>query len=150
MEKIIVATNRKARHDYHLFDTFEAGIELLGSEVKSLRESRANLKDAYVTVREGEVFLIGAHISTYSHTGFTGHVPRRDRRLLLQKREIRKLNQKLTQKGFTAVPLKIYFNERGWAKVEFALARGKRSYDKKETLKKRDIQRELQREGHQR
>jgi len=150
MEKIIVATNRKARHDYHLFDTFEAGIELLGSEVKSLRESRANLKDAYVTVREGEVFLIGAHISTYSHTGFTSHVPRRDRRLLLQKREIRKLNQKLTQKGFTAVPLKIYFNERGWAKVEFALARGKRSYDKKETIKKRDIQRELQREGHHR
>jgi SsrA-binding protein len=150
MEKIIVATNRKARHDYHLFDTFEAGIELLGSEVKSLRESRANLKDAYVTVRDGEVFLVGAHISTYSHTGFTGHVPRRERRLLLQKREIRKLNQKLTQKGFTAVPLKIYFNERGWAKVEFALARGKRSYDKKETIKKRDIQRELQREGHQR
>ncbi len=150
MEKIIVATNRKARHDYHLFDTFEAGIELLGSEVKSLRESPANLKDAYVTVRDGEVFLVGAHISTYSHTGFTGHVPRRERRLLLQKREIRKLNQKLTQKGFTAVPLKIYFNERGWAKVEFALARGKRSYDKKETIKKRDIQRELQREGHQR
>ncbi len=150
MEKLIVTTNRKARHDYHLFDTFEAGIELMGSEVKSLRESRANLKDAYVTVREGEVFLIGAHISAYSHTGFTGHVPRRDRRLLLQKREIRKLHQKLTQKGFTAVPLKIYFNERGWAKVEFALARGKRTYDKKEAIKKRDIQRELQREGHQR
>ncbi|NOZ75518.1 MAG: SsrA-binding protein SmpB [FCB group bacterium] len=140
-----IATNRKARHEFHLFDTYEAGLELTGSEVKSLREGRANLKDAYVTIRNGSAFIVGAHISPYSHTGYSGHDPDRDRQLLLNKREIRKIKQKTAEKGFTVIPLKLYF-KKGWAKVEIAVAKGKHTYDKREARKSRDIARDTARE----
>jgi SsrA-binding protein len=145
MEKQVVSRNRKAFHDYEILSTLEAGLELRGSEVKSLREGRANLKDAYVIIRGGEAYLVGAHISPYSHTGFTGHEPRRERKLLLHRREILRLKQQLAEKGLTAVALQLYFKG-SWAKVEIGIARGKRAYRKKEAIKQRDIQRETERE----
>jgi len=146
MDKQIVATNRKAYHEYHILDKFESGIELLGSEVKSLREGNANLKEAYIVIRNGQAFVIGLHISPYSHTGFVGHEPVRDRRLLLHKREIVKIKNSLDQKGLTAVPLQLYFNSKGWAKLEIGVAKGKKTYDKKEAIRERDIKRDTQRE----
>lgn len=139
-EITIVTTNRKALHDFKILEKFEAGIALVGSEVKSLREGRINLKDAYATFREGEVVLIGMHIGPYSHTGYSGHEPYRDRRLLLHRQEIRKLQRKVSAKGHTIVPLKVYF-KRGWAKVEIALATGKRMYDKKAAITRKDQER---------
>ncbi len=144
-EITIVTTNRKAFHDFKILEKFEAGIELVGSEVKSLREGRANLKDAYASLREGEVMLVGMHIGPYSHTSHSGHEPYRDRRLLLHRQEIRKLKRKVSAKGHTIVPLKVYF-KRSWAKVEIALATGKRSYDKKAVIARRDQERALERE----
>lgn len=141
----VVTTNRKAFHDYHILDRFEAGLELVGTEVKSLREGRANLKDAYAKMKNGELYLIGCHIGSYSHTGFSGHEPYRDRRLLLNKREIRKLDRSVTVKNHTIIPLKMYF-KKGWAKVEIALAKGKRSYDKKAAIAEKDRKRALDRE----
>ncbi|MDP6397193.1 MAG: SsrA-binding protein SmpB [Candidatus Marinimicrobia bacterium] len=141
----VVTTNRKAFHDYHILDRFEAGLELVGTEVKSLREGRANLKDAYAKMKNGELYLIGCHIGPYSHTGFSGHEPYRDRRLLLNKREIRKLDRSVTVKNHTIIPLKMYF-KKGWAKVEIALAKGKRSYDKKAAIAEKDRKRALDRE----
>ena len=144
MEKKTVATNRKAYHEYHILETIEAGIALLGSEVKSLREGNASLKEGYVLIKDGQAYLVGIHISAYSHTGHTGHEPVRNRRLLLHRREIRKISQKLAVKGLTAVPLKLYF-KRSWLKVEIGLAKGKKLYDKRETKKKRDVERDIQR-----
>ena len=141
----IITTNRKAFRDYHILEKLEAGIELVGSEVKSLREGRANLKNAYATFREGGVVLIGMHIGPYSHTGFSGHEPYRDRRLLLHQQEIRKLKRKVSAKGHTLVPLKVYF-KRGWVKIEIALATGKRTYDKKAVITRRDQERAMERE----
>ena len=146
MEQHIVVTNRKAFHNYHILDKYEAGMELLGSEVKSLREGNANLREAYVIIRKGQAWLSGVHIKPYSHTGFDGHDPLRNRKLLLHNREISKLKAKLDQKGLTAIPLRIYFNNKGLAKLELALAKGKKTYDKKIALKERDIKRESQRE----
>ena len=146
MEKSTVSTNRKAYHEFQIIETFEAGIELLGSEVKSLREGNASLGESYVLIKKGQAWLVGMHISTYSHTGFRGHEPVRKRRLLLHKNEILKINQKLAEKGLTSVPLKVYFNNRGWLKVEIGLARGKKLYDKRETKKRRDIEKEINRE----
>ncbi len=146
MDKQIAATNRKAFHEYHILDKFEAGIELLGSEVKSLREGNANLKEAYVVIRKGQALVIGIHISPYSHTGFEGHEPVRDRQLLLHKREIEKIKNSLDQKGLTAIPLQLYFNPKGWAKLEVGIAKGKKIYDKKEAIRERDIKRDAQRE----
>ena len=146
MEKKTVSTNRKAYHEFQIIETFEAGIELLGSEVKSLREGKASLKEGYIFIKKGQAWMVGTHISAYSHTGFKGHEPVRNRRLLLHKNEILKINQKLSEKGLTAVPLKLYFNKRGWLKVEVGLAKGKKLYDKRDTKKKRDIQRDIQRE----
>ncbi len=141
----VVTTNRKAFHDYHILDRFEAGIELVGSEVKSLREGKANLKDSYARVVKGEVYLIGCHIGPYSHTSYDGHEPYRDRRLLLNKREIKKLDRSVTLKNHTIIPLKMYF-KKGWAKVEVALAKGKRSYDKRASIAEKDRKRALDRE----
>ena len=146
MEQHIVVTNRKAYHNFHILDKYEAGIELLGSEVKSLREGNGNLGEAYVIIRKGQAWLSGVHIKPYSHTGFDGHDPVRNRKLLLHNREISKLKAKLDQKGLTAIPLRIYFNNKGLAKLELALAKGKKTYDKKIALKERDIKRESQRE----
>lgn len=145
MKENIISQNRKAFHEFHILDKFEAGIELTGSEVKSLREGKGNLKDAYVVIRKNEAMLTHAHISPYSHTGYQGHDPQRDRKLLLNRREIRKLNQQTAEKGLTIVPLKLYFKG-SWIKVEIALAKGKKTYDKKEALKQKDIHRETARE----
>ncbi len=144
MENTVVATNRKAFHEYHVLEKFEAGIQLKGSEVKSIREGKASLKQAYILIRKGEAWLRGSHISSYSHTGFEGHEPVRDRKLLLHKREIHKVNSKLAEKGLTAVPTKLYFKG-GFIKLEFGLAKGKKLYDKRDTKKKRDVERDIQR-----
>ena len=146
MGKSIVSTNRKAYHEFQIIEVLEAGLELLGSEVKSLREGKASLKESYIKVRKGQAWMVGVHISAYSHTGFSGHEPLRDRRLLLHKNEIYKINQKLSEKGLTALPLKLYFNKRGWLKVEVGLAKGKKLYDKRDTKKRRDIERDIQRQ----
>jgi SsrA-binding protein len=145
MNEKIIATNRKAYHEFFILDKFEAGIELLGSEVKSLREGSGNLKEGYVVIRDGNAVLIGVHISPYSHTGFQGHDPLRDRQLLLNKKEIIKLVKKVSEKGLTLIPLRMYFKN-GWVKVEIGLAKGKHHYDKKDSIKKRDIKRETERE----
>ena len=146
MDRILVAKNKKAFHSFHIIDRYEAGLVLTGSEVKSIREGKMNLKEAYVLIRDREALLIGAHISSYSSTGYKGHDPKANRKLLLNKREIIKLKQSISQKGLTAVPLEVYFNEKGWAKIIVATAKGKRLYDKKEALKERDIRRDMDRE----
>ena len=139
-----VATNRKARHDYHIVETMEAGIELRGSEVKSLRMGRASLRDSFARVERGELFLYNMHISPYEKGGHYNPDPRRTRKLLMHRSEIKKLLGKTTQKGFTLVPLKLYFS-RGKVKVELALGRGKRSYDKRADLERREAERAIQR-----
>ncbi len=140
----LVAQNRKARHDYFIEDTFEAGLVLVGTEVKSLRAGRASLVDGYAIISDGEVWLQGVHIPEYAEGTWTNHEPRRHRKLLLHKREIAKLIGKTKEGGLTLVPLQLYFSD-GRAKVELALARGKRAYDKRQTLAKRDADREITR-----
>jgi SsrA-binding protein len=137
----VVAENRKAHHDYHLFETFEAGIALLGTEVKAIREGRVNLRDSFARVEDGEVFLYNVNISPYSHRGYVDHEPLRRRKLLLHRSEIRKLIGKTVEKGMTLVPLRLYFKD-GRAKVAISLAKGKKEYDKRETLRRRDADRE--------
>jgi SsrA-binding protein len=140
----IISTNRKAYHDYFIEETCEAGISLLGTEVKSLRECRVNLKDSYAIIKDNEVFLLNCHISPYSHGNIQNHDPLRTRKLLLHRKEISKLWGKLSQRGFTLVPLNIYF-KKGKAKVEIGLCKGKRQYEKRETIKEKEAQREIQR-----
>lgn len=140
----IVASNRKARHDYAISDTYEAGISLTGTEVKSLRASRASLVDAFAQVSDGEVFLHGMHIPEYAQGTWTNHEPRRVRKLLLKRIEIDRLIGKVKESGLTLIPLSVYFSD-GWAKVEIGLARGKRTYDKRQDLAKRDADREIAR-----
>ena len=141
----VVATNRKAFHDYFIEERYEAGMMLHGTEVKSLREGRVNLQDSYASVRGSEVFLHQCHISPYSHGNIMNHDPTRVRKLLLHKAEIHKLLGKTQQKGLTLVPLRIYFTKRGYAKVELGLAKGKKLYDRRETIKSREAGREVQR-----
>lgn len=136
-----IADNRKAFHDYHILETLEAGIALLGTEVKGIREGQANLRDSFARVEKGEVWLFNVHINPYSHRGYVDHDPRRKRRLLLHKSEIRKLIGKTVEKGLTLVPTKMYFKN-GKVKVALALARGKQDHDKRETLRRREIDRE--------
>jgi SsrA-binding protein len=140
----VVARNRKAYHDYLIEDTFEAGMVLSGTEVKSLRAGRASLVDGYATVRSGEVWLEAVHIPEYTEATWTNHPPRRSRKLLLNKAEIAKLTQKTKESGHTIVPLSMYFKD-GYAKVEIALAKGKRTYDKRQTLRAQQDEREAQR-----
>jgi SsrA-binding protein len=140
----LITDNRKARHDYHLVERFEAGLVLTGSEVKSLREGRASLQQAYADVRDGEAWLIGAHIDTYDQAGLSNHDPVRDRKLLLNRREIESLYGKVREKGLTLVPTKLYFKD-GRAKVEVALARGKDVRDKRRDIAKRDADRQIER-----
>ena len=137
----LIADNRKARHDYHLFETYEAGVELLGTEVKAIREGRVNLKDSYGRIEGGEVFLCNLHISPYSHRGYAEHAPLRRRRLLLHRYEIRKLVGKTQERGFTLVPVRLYFKG-GRVKVAVSLAKGKKTHDKRETIRRREIDRE--------
>ena len=140
----VIASNRKARHDYTIEDTYEAGIALMGTEVKSLRAGRASLVDSFAQEKEGEIFLYGLHIPEYALGTWTNHEPRRTRKLLLRRDEIRRLIGKTRETGLTLVPLSLYFSD-GWAKVEIGLARGKKSYDKRQTLAKRDADREIAR-----
>ncbi len=140
----IVCQNKKARHDFEIVETVEAGMVLQGTEVKSLREGRANLKDSYAKIKGEEIWLYDLHISPYPHASYNNHEPERTRKLLLHKREIRRLMGKTQEKGLTLVPLKIYFRK-GKAKVELALARGKKAYDKRERIKKKEEAREMDR-----
>jgi SsrA-binding protein len=140
----VIASNRKARHDYTILDTFEAGIALTGTEVKSLRAGRASLVDAFAQEKDGEIFLYGLHVPEYAQGTWTNHEPRRTRKLLLNRYEIDRLIGKIRESGLTLVPLSMYFSD-GWAKVEIALARGKRAYDKRQALAERDAQREITR-----
>ncbi|MEO7158777.1 MAG: SsrA-binding protein SmpB [Vicinamibacterales bacterium] len=136
-----VAENRKAFHDYHMVETFEAGLALLGTEVKAIREGRVNLRDSYARVEDGEVFLHNVHISPYSHRGYAEHEPLRRRKLLLHREEIRKLIGKTVERGMTLVPVRMYFKN-GRVKVAVSLAKGKKDYDKREAIKQRETDRE--------
>jgi len=139
-----VATNRKAYHDYEVIDTYEVGLVLTGTEIKSVRAGRVNLRDSYATVRQGEVWLINTHIAPYSHGQRQNHEPRRDRKLLLHRLEINRIIGKVQEKGWTMVPLRMYLKD-SRAKVELAMVRGKRQYDKRAAIARRDLDREVQR-----
>ncbi|WP_375549152.1 SsrA-binding protein SmpB [Oceanicaulis alexandrii] len=141
----LVAVNRRARFDYELEDTFEAGIQLLGTEVKSLRAGKANIAESYVSPEDSEIYLINADIPPYDHGNRFNHAPRRRRKLLLKKKEINKIAGSVARDGRTVVPLRLYFNERGIAKLQIALAKGKKTVDKRETKKERDWQRQKSR-----
>ena len=136
-----IAENRKAYHDFHILDTYEAGIVLLGTEVKAIREGRVNLRDSFARLENGEVFLYNVNISPYSHRGYAHHEPLRRRKLLLHREEIRKLTGKTVEKGMTLVPVRMYFKD-GRVKVAVSLAKGKKEYDKRETIKRREADRE--------
>ncbi len=138
----IVTKNRKARFNYFIEETFEAGIVLLGTEVKSIRDGKINLSDSYADFRSGELFLMNCHISPYTHSHYDNHDPLRRRKLLLKKRELRRLEVKVLQRGFTLIPTRVYL-KRGLIKIEIGLGKGKRSYDKRETMKKRDQERDI-------
>ena len=139
-----VARNRRARHDYHILDTWEAGLVLTGTEVKSLRDGKANIADAYGVVREGELFLLNAHIAPYERGGYVNHDPLRTRKLLLHKREIGRLIGAIEREGLTLIPLELYF-KRGKAKIAMALGKGKQLHDKRADLRKKDDEREMAR-----
>jgi SsrA-binding protein len=140
-----IAENRKARHDYFIEDQYEAGISLKGTEVKSLRQGRANLKDAYARIKKGEVYVHQMHISPYPFAYYDNHEPLRPRKLLLHKYEIKKLYGKVNERGYALIPLRLYFRE-GKVKLLLALAKGKRKYDKRETIRRRDEKRDLERQ----
>ncbi|MHB8918333.1 MAG: SsrA-binding protein SmpB [Desulfocucumaceae bacterium] len=144
MPEKTATVNRKARYEYHIMETFEAGIELTGTEVKSLRAGKANIQDGYARVENGELLLYNMHISPYDQGNRFNHEPKRPRRLLMHKQEIMKLLGKVREKGFSLVPLKVYFKH-GWAKVEIALARGKKLYDRREDVAERDAKRDMER-----
>ena len=137
----VIAENRKARHDYHILETWEAGVVLLGTEVKSIREGSVNLRDSYARIDKGEVWMMNVHISPYSHRGSAGHEDKRQRKLLLHAHEIRKMVGSVAERGLTLVPLELYFKN-GRIKVLIGLAKGKQAHDKRETLRKREIDRE--------
>ena len=139
----LIAQNRKARHDYHIDDTYEAGLVLVGTEVKSLRAGRATLGDGFAEIHDGEAFLHGVHIPEYTQGTWTNHAPRRVRKLLLNRHEIDRIDSKIKERGFTLVPLSLYFKD-GRAKVELGLARGKKTYDKRNALAERQANREKQ------
>lgn len=141
---LIVAENRKARHDYHIVETMEAGLALKGSEVKSLRNRQCQLKDSYVVFIGNEPYLQNAHISVYKASSYNNHLPERRRKLLLHESQITKIQSALAEKGLSCVPLKVYF-KKGWAKVEIALVKGKKFHDKRQTIKKRAADREMER-----
>ncbi len=146
----VVCRNRKAKHEYQILETIEAGMALRGTEVKSLRSGKASIDDAFARIKNGEVWLVNADIPIYPQAGMMNHPPKRPRKLLLHRREIVKLASRLHERGLTLVPLRIYF-KRGYAKVELALARGKRQYDKREILRKKEAEREIRRaEGRRR
>jgi len=140
----LISNNKKARHDYFIEDTYEAGIELLGTEVKSIRGGKASIKEAYAEIKDGELFIVGMNITPYDHGNRFNQDPMRRRKLLLHKREINKLDSLKSRDGYTIVPLRLYINPRGLVKVEVAVAKGKKLYDKRETLAKKDADRKIQ------
>ena len=140
----IITNNRKASFLYHLISKYEAGIQLKGSEVKSIREGKINIEESYIAIRNGEMFVIGMHIGEYSHSGYSTHNPLRDRKLLMNKAEIFKIRRDFENKGKTIIPTKMYF-KRGKVKIEIALAKGKKNWDKRESKKQKDIDREIKR-----
>jgi SsrA-binding protein len=142
-----ICTNKKAFHEYHIEDKFETGLVLTGTEVKALREGKGNLKESYARIKDGELFLVNANISPYSCGNICNHEPKRTRKLLLHRREIDKLLGKVKEKGYTLVPLSLYFNNRNMVKMELALARGKTLYDKRDSIKKKDEKRLMERES---
>ena len=142
---MIEINNKKARFDYQIFDTYEAGVALTGTEIKSIRQGNCNLKDSYIIIRQNEAFILNMHISHYEEGNIFNHEETRTRKLLLHKKEILKLNDKIRISGYTIVPLKLYF-KKNKAKIEIALAKGKKIYDKRETIKQRDIKRDIQRQ----
>ncbi len=144
MGEKLIYQNRKAWHNYSIEEKYEAGIALVGTEVKSLREGRANLGDSYGNIQDGEIFLVDAHIGTYGHAHQFNHEPLRSRKLLLHKNEIRRLIGKVQERGYTLIPLRLYFSD-GRVKVELGLAKGKKLYDKRESLKRKDMEREMER-----
>lgn len=137
--------NRKARFNYEFIESYKAGLVLTGTEIKSVKEGKVNMSDSFCYFRNGELWLKNLHISVYSNGSYANHEPLRLRKLLLQKRELRKLEGKIKEKGLTIIPYKIFFNERGIAKIQIELAKGKKAYDKRETIKERDTQKEIQR-----
>jgi SsrA-binding protein len=141
----VITTNRKAQRDYSVLETLECGIELKGSEVKSLRDGRMNLNDSFARIENNQVVLYNAHISPYEQASYLNVEPTRLRKLLLHKKQIRKLTGQVTQKGFTLIPLKAYFNERGFAKIELALCKGKKLYDRRQDIKRRELNLEMRR-----
>lgn len=144
-EQKIIAVNRRARHEYFIEETIEAGMALTGTEVKSLRQGKGNLQESYAMIKDGEVFLHHCHISPYDFGNQFNHEPLRSRKLLIHKREIRRLFSRTREQGLTLVPLRMYFNERGRVKIELALARGKKLYDKREDIAQKDSAREVER-----
>jgi len=142
----IIATNKKATYNYEILERMEAGISLLGTEVKSVRDGKISLKESYAEIKEGEAFLINCHISPYEPASRFNHDPRRERKLLLHRREIKRLIGKIKEKGLTLVPTKVFFNDKGKVKVEVSLAKGKRAYEKREVIRERDRKRELRAE----
>ncbi|RHM59162.1 MULTISPECIES: SsrA-binding protein SmpB [Coprobacillaceae] len=141
----IVSNNKKAYHDYFILDTYEAGIELKGTEIKSVRQNQVNLKDSFVRVKNNEVFVENMHISPYDHGNIFNHDPKRTRKLLLHKKEILKITNKLKEGGLTVVPTKLYFNKSSKVKLEIAIAKGKKLYDKRNDLKEKDAKRDIER-----
>lgn len=139
-----VATNRKARHDYHILDTYEAGIVLTGSEIKSARAGRVSLREGYVAIRDGELWMVNCHIAPYDPASRENHEPRRDRKLLMHRRQIERLARDVQDPGHTIVPLRMYLKKH-WAKVEIALVRGKRQYDKRQVIAEREAERKIRR-----
>jgi SsrA-binding protein len=145
MEKGVSIKNKRASHEYLLLQDFTAGIQLSGTEIKSIREGKASIVDAYCTFRGSELFVINMHIAEYVYGTYNNHEPKRDRKLLLKKRELHKMQIKVKEKGFTIIPTLLFINEKGLAKLMISLARGKHHYDKRETLKKQNIKREIER-----
>lgn len=143
--KDINIKNRKAHFEYHLLDRYVAGLKLLGTEIKSIREGKANINDAFCSFIDDTLYVRNMHIAEYSHGSFYNHESKRDRVLLLQKNELKKLRNKVNEKGLTIIPLRIFISERGFAKLEIAVAQGKKEYDKRQTIKERDTKRELDR-----
>ena len=141
----VIATNRKARHEYQILEKFEGGIVLKGSEVKALREGKANIKEAYVRLVKTELYVIGMHIGQYSNAGYSSHTPVHDRKLLLHKKELKKIQRMVEEKGKTLIPLSIYFKS-GYVKVEFGLAQGKKLWDKRKNKMEKDVSRQIDRE----
>jgi len=142
----VIAKNKKAYYNYEILESYEAGISLLGSEVKSIREGRISLKESHAEIKGGEIFLLNSHISPYEAANIFNHDPRRERKLLLHRREIKRLSGKVTEKGLTLIPTKVLINDRGKVKIEVSLAKGKRAYQKREVIRERDRDRELRAE----